>query len=324
MAPRRRERTRRRGEGKTRRRGDTRFCRGGAPRWSATARSAAIRARARARDRTEYRYVGLKAEVADLLWRRLRTPSVVLADVPPIRDDVVETRDAVGAFALGRTLGVGSSASVREARDGRDGALAAIKIVEKTKITRFRAVRRLHNELRLTARVSSPHVSRLLETIHTPERLYFVLEHGGRDLFSYLTSLVPPGIDEKDADAKLEEATARSLIAQLVAGARALADALVVHHDIKTENVLVEVDAAGTPSRLRITDLGAHPARRFGAGPDCGSRPPEAPSRRRRGGGSAEAPPWRGAAGAAATTGARRRRGGPPLSPCGRRRAGRR
>ena len=57
-------------------------------------------------------------------------------------------------------------------------------------------------------------------------------------------------------DVRLDEEAARPLIAQIVAGVRALATAGVVHFDIKTENILVEVGADGEPSRVRLTDLG--------------------------------------------------------------------
>ena len=137
------------------------------------------------------------------------------------------------------------------------GETVAIKVVEKTRVSRFRTAKRLHNELRLTALVSSPNVARLLEAVQTPERLYLVLEHGGQDLFAYLSKgKGPPAAAGGDVDVRLDEEAARPLIAQIVAGVRALAAAGVVHFDIKTENILVELGADGEPYRLRLTDLG--------------------------------------------------------------------
>ena len=55
---------------------------------------------------------------------------------------------------------------------------------------------------------------------------------------------------------RLPEAPARSLLAQVVAGVCALSARDIVHHDIKTENILVETDGQGAICRLRLTDLG--------------------------------------------------------------------
>ena len=55
---------------------------------------------------------------------------------------------------------------------------------------------------------------------------------------------------------RLPEASARSLVAQVVAGVCALSARDIVHHDIKTENILIETDGAGSIFRLRLTDMG--------------------------------------------------------------------
>ena len=43
----------------------------------------------------------------------------------------------------------------------------AVKIVKKASVMRYRACRRLCNEIALTALVDSDHVCKLLETVHT-------------------------------------------------------------------------------------------------------------------------------------------------------------
>ena len=101
--------------------------------------------------------------------------------------------------------------------------------------------------------------------MHTPARLYLVLEHGGHDLFEYLS--------DRDAGAEprtpgpLDAEAARPLVAQLVAAVRAMAAAGVVHYDVKTENLLVELDDRGRPHRLRLTDLGLAERRGPAPGP---------------------------------------------------------
>ena len=148
-----------------------------------------------------------------------------------------------------------------------------MKIVDKSKVRGYKSMKRLDNEIKLTQLVDSPNVARLIETIQTREHLYLVLEHGGQDLFSYLSSL---------ASHRLEEAVARPLLAQLVAGVRALDAKGLVHHDIKSENLLIETDASGSGAitRVRLTDLGM--SERYARGDEvtafCGSPgffPPE-------------------------------------------------
>ena len=96
---------------------------------------------------------------------------------------------------------------------------------------------------RITSEKPAPELQR------RPERLYFVLEHGGRDLFAHLTERKVAG------DVKVDAAAARPVLAQLAAGVAALVENRVVHHDVKTENVLVEERPDGS-LHVRLTDLG--------------------------------------------------------------------
>ena len=192
------------------------------------------------------KYMALKAEVQDLLWNKLRRPECCFDQMPPLSQNVVEDKWRVGRYALGATLGIGSSGLVQECRDEATGEKLALKSINKAKVTRYKTARRLHNEIRLTGVVDSPNVSRFVDAIQTQDKLYLVLEHGGRDLYSYVSNL-------EDA---LPEAEARSVCAQIVAGVCALSACDIVHHDIKTENILVEADDDGAIFRLRLTDLG--------------------------------------------------------------------
>ncbi|KAH8058929.1 protein kinase [Aureococcus anophagefferens] len=143
-------------------------------------------------------------------------------------DDAVVEGDAImGDYRLGATLGVGSSAVVREGVDERSGERLAIKIVDKSRAARYKIVRRLNNEVVHMRAVEHPNVARLVDVVHARAGLYLVLEHGGRDLYGY---------------------PARRGLLRCPRGA--------VHH-AKSENVLVAPGVEdGQVAAVRLTDLG--------------------------------------------------------------------
>ena len=77
------------------------------------------------------KYASAKAENMDLIWIRLVGPGRLLGGLPAMDDAVVESGAIMGDYRLGATLGVGSSAVVREGVDERSGERLAIKIVDK-------------------------------------------------------------------------------------------------------------------------------------------------------------------------------------------------
>ena len=60
------------------------------------------------------KYASAKAENMDLIWIRLVGPGRLLGGLPAMDDAVVESDAIMGDYRLGATLGVGSSAVVRE------------------------------------------------------------------------------------------------------------------------------------------------------------------------------------------------------------------
>ncbi|KAH8058126.1 protein kinase [Aureococcus anophagefferens] len=191
------------------------------------------------------KYASAKAENMDLIWIRLVGPGRLLGGLPAMDDAVVESDAIMGDYRLGATLGVGSSAVVREGVDERSGERLAIKIVDKSRAARYKIVRRLHNEVVHMRAVEHPNAARS----STPHAGLYRLEHGGRDLYGYvgaafLNMVVP-------------EPVARHVVSQLVAGCCALSARGVVHHDVKSENVLVAPGVEdGQVAAVRLTDLG--------------------------------------------------------------------
>ena len=111
----------------------------------------------------------------------------------------------------------------------------------------------LDAEIRFAREVTHENVVKLVDCFATAERVYLVLEHGGRDLYAILT--LRAGLPEDH----LTEAAARCVGRQLVAAVGALAAVSLAHGDVKPEHVLVDAD-----NRVALTDLGS--CRRFGEG----------------------------------------------------------
>ncbi|KAH8051361.1 protein kinase [Aureococcus anophagefferens] len=195
------------------------------------------------------KYASAKAENMDLIWIRLVGPGRLLGGLPAMDDAVVESDAIMGDYRLGATLGVGSSAVVREGVDERSGERLAIKIVDKSRAARYKIVRRLHNEVVHMRAVEHPNVARLVDVVLARAGLYLVLEHGGRDLYGYVGAAFPNMV--------VPEPVARHVVSQLVAGCCALSARGVVHHDVKSENVLVAPGVEdGQVAAVRLTDLG--------------------------------------------------------------------
>ena len=208
-----------------------------------------------------YKYSAAKSEIADLLWNRLVQPGR-LVGVPPLDETAAEGEDVLGRYAVGATLGLGSSAVVKECRREATDERFAIKIVDKARVVRYKALWRLCNEVVNMRAVDHPNVVRLVDAVHTQTRFCLVLQHGGRDLYGYITATYP--------DLVAPEPAARLILSQLVAGCCALSAKNIVHHDIKSENVLVvpgAEDAQGSApiAAVRVTDLGMSEAYDRGA-----------------------------------------------------------
>ncbi|KAJ1459823.1 kinase-like domain-containing protein [Pelagophyceae sp. CCMP2097] len=209
------------------------------------------------------KYQSLKESNTDLLWNRLiRADQNDMFDMPPLNATIEETAVKIGPYTLGNRLGVGSYAEVKEGVDTSSTTheVFAIKIIEKSKITRYQTLKRLHNEIMLMTELHHANIAILVDAIHTGSKLYLVLEHGGVDLFSYMTSVANTSAKQ------LNTAQTRSITQQLVAGVSVLRERGIVHHDIKPENILVD-DSELQPEpkdakeksqvgRIRLTDFG--------------------------------------------------------------------
>ncbi|KAF3322630.1 CBL-interacting protein kinase 32 isoform X3 [Carex littledalei] len=147
----------------------------------------------------------------------------------------------VGKYELGRTLGEGTFAKVRFARNVETGEHVAIKILEKEKIMKHKMVEQIKREISIMKLVKHPNVVCLLEVMGSKSKIYIVLEYvTGGELFDIVAN-----------HGRMREDEARRYFQQLINAVDYCHSRGVYHRDLKLENLLL--DAHGT---LKVSDFG--------------------------------------------------------------------
>ncbi|MEM8912145.1 MAG: protein kinase [Planctomycetota bacterium] len=146
-----------------------------------------------------------------------------------------------GRYRIASLLGRGGMGEVYKAEDLRLGQTVALKFLSGRFATNERTRRYFLDEVRLSQRLSHPHICRVHDLVDDGEQLFLSMEYiEGEDLSSLLKRLGP-----------LPTAKATELAGQLCQGLAAAHDAGVLHRDLKPANIMI--DQRG---RARITDFG--------------------------------------------------------------------
>ncbi|XP_075627036.1 hormonally up-regulated neu tumor-associated kinase isoform X2 [Balearica regulorum gibbericeps] len=148
----------------------------------------------------------------------------------------------VGNYLIGRKLGEGSFAKVREGLHVLTGEKVAVKVIDKKRAKKDTYVtKNLRREGQIQQMIRHPNIAQLLDILETENSYYLVME------------LCPGGnlmhkIYEKK---RLEEHEARKYIRQLILAVEHLHRAGVVHRDLKIENLLLDED-----NNIKLIDFG--------------------------------------------------------------------
>ncbi|XP_033941976.1 serine/threonine-protein kinase DCLK2 isoform X1 [Pseudochaenichthys georgianus] len=146
-------------------------------------------------------------------------------------------------YKIGKVIGDGNFAVVKECVERSTGKEFALKIIDKAKCTGKEHL--IENEVAVLRRVKHPNIIMLIEEVDTPSELYLVMELvKGGDLFDAITS-----------SAKYTERDAAVMVYNLAAALKYLHSSNIVHRDIKPENLLVFEYPDGTKS-LKLGDFG--------------------------------------------------------------------
>ncbi|XP_068455946.1 serine/threonine-protein kinase DCLK1a isoform X2 [Clinocottus analis] len=166
------------------------------------------------------------------------TEAEVLVDEVPAVPSYISDR-----YKVGRMLGDGNFAVVRECVEHSTGREYALKIINKGKCRGKEHM--IQNEVAILRRVKHPNIVLLIEEVDTYSELYLVMELvKGGDLFDAITSAN-----------RYTERDASGMLYNLANAIKYLHSLNIVHRDIKPENLLVYEHADGTKS-LKLGDFG--------------------------------------------------------------------
>uniref|UniRef100_A0A665TXU0 non-specific serine/threonine protein kinase n=1 Tax=Echeneis naucrates TaxID=173247 RepID=A0A665TXU0_ECHNA len=146
-------------------------------------------------------------------------------------------------YKVGKVIGDGNFAVVKECMERSTGKEFALKIIDKAKCSGKEHL--IANEVAVLRKVKHPNIIMLIEEVDTPSELYLVMELvKGGDLFDAITS-----------SAKYTERDASIMVFNLAGALKYLHSLNIVHRDIKPENLLVFECPDGTKS-LKLGDFG--------------------------------------------------------------------
>ncbi|XP_077597777.1 serine/threonine-protein kinase DCLK2-like isoform X2 [Stigmatopora nigra] len=146
-------------------------------------------------------------------------------------------------YKIGKVIGDGNFAVVKECVERSSGREFALKIIDKARCCGKEHL--IENEVAVLRRVRHPSIIQLIEVDETPSQLFLVMELvKGGDLFDAITS-----------STKYSEHDASAMVYNLAGAIKYLHRMNIVHRDIKPENLLVCEYPDGTKS-LKLGDFG--------------------------------------------------------------------
>uniref|UniRef100_A0A671NZU8 Serine/threonine-protein kinase DCLK2 n=1 Tax=Sinocyclocheilus anshuiensis TaxID=1608454 RepID=A0A671NZU8_9TELE len=163
--------------------------------------------------------------------------SELMEDCPQVPASIAER------YKVGRMIGDGNFAVVRECVERSTGREYALKIINKSKCRGKEHM--IQNEVSILRRVKHPNIVLLIEEMDTYSELYMVMELvKGGDLFDAITS-----------SNKYTERDASGMLYNLASAIKYLHSLNIVHRDIKPENLLVYEHQDKSKS-LKLGDFG--------------------------------------------------------------------
>ncbi|KAG5569521.1 hypothetical protein H5410_059287 [Solanum commersonii] len=147
----------------------------------------------------------------------------------------------LGKYEVGRTIGEGTFAKVKFARNTETGENVAIKVLAKSTILKHRMVEQIKREISIMKIVRHPCIVRLHEVLASQTKIYIIQEFvTGGELFDKIVHL-----------GRLSEDEARRYFQQLIDAIAHCHSKGVYHRDLKPENLLLDFQG-----NLKISDFG--------------------------------------------------------------------
>ncbi|CAL0317555.1 unnamed protein product [Lupinus luteus] len=147
----------------------------------------------------------------------------------------------VGKYEVGRTIGEGTFAKVKFARNSETGEPVALKILDKEKVLKHKMAEQIRREIATMKLIKHPNVVRLFEVMGSKTKIFIVLEFvTGGELFDKIVN-----------HGRMSENEARRYFQQLINAVDYCHSRGVFHRDLKPENLLLD-----TYGNLKVSDFG--------------------------------------------------------------------
>ncbi|KAH0540894.1 testis-specific serine/threonine-protein kinase 4-like isoform X1 [Cotesia glomerata] len=153
------------------------------------------------------------------------------------KQTVLETH----GYAIGKTIGNGSYATVKIAESHRHKCQVAIKIISKFQAPSDYLMKFLPREIEVIKGLKHPNLIRFLQAIETTHRVYIIME------FAQNGNL----LDTIRRDLYIDERRSRKWFKQLVDAVDYCHTRGIVHRDIKCENLLMDKSL-----NIKLSDFG--------------------------------------------------------------------
>ncbi|XP_062423878.1 serine/threonine-protein kinase DCLK3 isoform X1 [Rhea pennata] len=159
------------------------------------------------------------------------------------RHAIKSRSDVEKHYEIGRTIGDGNFAVVKECRHCISHEIYAMKIVDKSKLKGKEDM--MESEILIIRSLSHPNIVSLIEVYETESEIYLILEYvPGGDLFDAIIESV-----------KFTEHDAAVMITDLCEALVYIHSKNIVHRDLKPENLLVQHNADKSTT-LKLADFG--------------------------------------------------------------------
>ena len=145
-------------------------------------------------------------------------------------------------YKIIRKLGEGMFSTVKLASHSLTGEKVAIKILEKTKVTKLEEKERINRELAIMRKLNHYNIVKLYQIVETKLTIYLIQENvQGKEFMEYLNK-----------KGKLKEVEACKFFHQIISGLEYIHQCGIAHRDFKPENILITNDE----TVLKIIDFG--------------------------------------------------------------------
>ncbi|XP_073054154.1 CBL-interacting serine/threonine-protein kinase 3-like isoform X2 [Primulina eburnea] len=147
----------------------------------------------------------------------------------------------IGKYEIGKTIGQGSFAKVKLAKNCETGQSVALKIINKDLVLKHKMTEQIKREIATMKLIKHPNVIHLYEVMASKTKIFIIMEFvTGGELF-----------DKIATHGKMQEDEARKYFQQLINAVDYCHSRGVFHRDLKPENLLLD-----TAGNLKVSDFG--------------------------------------------------------------------